>query len=239
MATLTAHTRTKESPATEPDANASFTLPLSALTWDGFREWATSDRFPEQGRISFLGNEVYVDMSAERLNSHVEPKGAIFYALKQYEIETKSGRAFLDGVLVSHKAATLSTEPDVLFVRNESLARGTVTFKPTADRKDHIELLGSPDLVVEIVSPSSVKKDYHTLRDIYHAAGVAEYWTIDVREDVLVFDLLVWHEQAYVLAEDRDGWLHSPVLGRDVQLTIETADHALNRATLTVRATAP
>jgi Uma2 family endonuclease len=37
---------------------------------------------------------------------------------------------------------------------------------------------GSPDLIVEIVSKSSVKKDLHEKFDLYQEAGVQEYWVV-------------------------------------------------------------
>lgn len=38
---------------------------------------------------------------------------------------------------------------------------------------------GAPDLVVEIVSPSSRGMDYHTKQNLYAEAGVREYWIVD------------------------------------------------------------
>lgn len=38
---------------------------------------------------------------------------------------------------------------------------------------------GAPDLIVEIVSPSSRQMDYHTKLFKYRTAGVREYWIVD------------------------------------------------------------
>lgn len=59
-------------------------------------------------------------------------------------------------------------EPDILFVRKD---RSDIV------QKNHID--GAPDLVVEVVSPESVHRDYVTKRDLYQQFGISEYWVID------------------------------------------------------------
>ena len=38
---------------------------------------------------------------------------------------------------------------------------------------------GAPDLVVEILSPSTSRKDQHEKFDLYQRSGVKEYWVVD------------------------------------------------------------
>ena len=59
-------------------------------------------------------------------------------------------------------------QPDVLFI---SRAREhTVT-------DDNVR--GAPDLVIEILSPSTANKDQGAKRDLYERHGVLEYWIVD------------------------------------------------------------
>lgn len=47
------------------------------------------------------------------------------------------------------------------------------------DRLDQRGCHGAPDWVVEIVSPSSRRMDYHLKLPIYRETGVREYWIVD------------------------------------------------------------
>jgi len=52
---------------------------------------------------------------------------------------------------------------------------------------------GAPDLAIEILSPSTARKDQREKFDRYERAGVREYWVIDPA---------AWSVWAYRLAED-------------------------------------
>lgn len=45
---------------------------------------------------------------------------------------------------------------------------------------------GAPDLVVEVISKSSVKKDLHEKYGIYERAGVKEYWIVQPQDRSLI-----------------------------------------------------
>lgn len=48
---------------------------------------------------------------------------------------------------------------------------------------------GSPDWIIEIVSPSSIRMDYFTKLFKYRTAGVKEYWIVNPeKQQVLVYD---------------------------------------------------
>jgi Uma2 family endonuclease len=62
-------------------------------------------------------------------------------------------------------------------------------YKAPPPRGDESELWSTwiPELVVEIVSPSSEQRDYHEKPAEYLAFGVHEYWVIDAaKEEILV-----------------------------------------------------
>lgn len=45
---------------------------------------------------------------------------------------------------------------------------------------------GAPDLIIEILSPSSRKMDYITKNALYSDSGVKEYWIVDPKKEITV-----------------------------------------------------
>ena len=69
---------------------------------------------------------------------------------------------------------TVVVQPDILFISNENLKN-----------IKNGRLFGSPDLVVEIVSPSSYKRDRYEKFKLYEKHGVKEYWIVLPGEKVI------------------------------------------------------
>jgi Uma2 family endonuclease len=84
--------------------------------------------------------------------------------------------------------------------------------------KDYIEFEGSPDWVLEIVSPSSVFKDTVKLRERYHRANIGEYWLIDARDAEVDFQILHHAPNGYRRAPLKRGWQPSNVFGKQFRL---------------------
>ena len=73
-------------------------------------------------------------------------------------------------------------QPDLLFV---STARAAIV------TEDNIQ--GAPDLVVEILSESSRKKDEVTKRKLFERFGVQEYWIVDPELEIVKIFKLTQH----------------------------------------------
>ena len=92
-------------------------------------------------------------------------------------------------------------QPDILFVSNER--KGIIT---------EANIQGAPDLVVEILSPSTQRHDRGHKQDVYAERGVREYWIVD--PDARILEVLSagangWTPTATFSAEDA---LASPLL---------------------------
>ena len=50
--------------------------------------------------------------------------------------------------------------------------------------------VGAPDMIVEVLSPSSIKYDWHYKFSLYETAGVREYWIVDPKAQTVYVFLL-------------------------------------------------
>ncbi|MBI5750453.1 MAG: Uma2 family endonuclease [Nitrospinae bacterium] len=83
-------------------------------------------------------------------------------------------------------AEDVVVQPDILFISNKR-----------SDIIKEAAIMGSPDLIVEIVSPSSASYDTIEKRDVYEKYGVKEYWLVFPQEkavEVLVIENGIYKE---------------------------------------------
>ena len=164
-------------------------IPLGIQSLADFRRWAISDQFPETGRIDFVAGRIEVDMSPEDFFCHGTLKTELIIVLGRRVKEAGIGHLVTDSTRVSCPDAGLSVEPDIVFISDETLAAGRVRLVPKSGGKpgQYVEVEGPPDLVVEIVSDTSVRKDTERLPAAYFQAGVREFWLADARNEPVVF----------------------------------------------------
>jgi Uma2 family endonuclease len=183
---------------------------------DSFRRWTDSEDFPQTGRICYLNGEVWVDMSKEQVFTHVLVKTRIAAVLSEL-VEAKEWGLFLgDGISLVNVDADIAVNPDALFTSNDSLADRVRILE--GKKEGYVELEGSPDMVLEVVGTSSVRKDTERLRRDYWEAGIREYWLVDARKKPLVFDSLRHTPKGYRTTPKKDGWIKSDVFGKSFRL---------------------
>ncbi len=198
-----------------------------------FRRWARSEEFPERGWVSFINGEVWVDMSPEELFTHNQVKGEYAIVLGGLMRGTGRGRYCPDRMLLTNLSAGLSTEPDGMFVSTESLQKKRVQL--VRGRRGYIEMRGTPDMVLEVVSDSSPQKDLEVMPELYWRAGIQEFWLVDVRGEEFKFDILRHTNKGYVAARKQSGWMKSEVFGKSFKLTVQKDELGYPEYTLLVR----
>ena len=117
--------------------------------------------FKERRKYEMLDGKIY--FMAHESSHHVTIKGNIFAIFKNY-LRGKKCRVFVDGMDVKFNEKD-KTEPDVMIVCNRDIIK-----------KNWIE--GAPDLIVEVLSPSTAEHDIGYKKDLYEKYGVKEYWIV-------------------------------------------------------------
>jgi len=194
-------------------------IPSEVVDLESFCRWAISEDYPQRGQFSFFHGEIWVDLSIEDMYSHNRVKTRITRVLDILAEESAQGIFLSDRMLLRNSTADLSTEPDGLFVSYDALQSGRVNRLLNA-RQRILQLDGTPEMVLEILSDTSVQKDTIELRELYWKAGITEYWLVDVRDGGLTFEILKHGSKGYTqVRRQAGGWLKSTVFNRSFRLT--------------------
>lgn len=185
-----------------------------------FHRWTESPDYPESGWFSYFRGEIWVDTSMEEMN-HNQLKGEFAIVVGGLVRAGRLGRYFHDRMRLSNVEVDLSSEPDGMFVSRATLKEGRVhLIEGSVDSPVRVE--GTPDMVLEVISEGSIKKDTDVLRELYWKAGIPEYWLVDPSEEPASFEILKLGSSGYAPVRRQRGWVKSGVFGKSFQLTQET-----------------
>lgn len=101
---------------------------------------------------------------------HQDLAGFLFHLMRSFVNELDLGKVGLAPTEIKLWPGGPSREPDVFFVHKDRLSAF-----------DKWRFNGAPDLVLEIVSPGSVREDRVSKFTEYEQSGVREYWLVDPR----------------------------------------------------------
>ncbi len=155
-------------------------------TVDRFRfprqgEWTYEDwlNFPNDGWKYEIINGV-LHMAPPPAINHQRSSGELFRRIANYVKDNDLGEVLEApcGVQLPNQPAPV--EPDIFFVKKERL-----------DIIGDQYVAGPPDLIVEILSPSTVQYDRDDKFKLYQKAGVPEYWLVDYEAKTIELFTLV------------------------------------------------
>lgn len=167
-----------------------------AMSFDEFLAWEY-----EGGLTEWVNGEVFVYMSANYEHQRIQRFLTVLLAA-WCDFED-AGEILTAPYAIQPEAGGAGREPDLVFVSREHSTR----IGPK-------HLAGTPDLVVEIVSPESAARDRVTKLREYERAGIPEYWIVDSRPGIERADFFgLDAEGHYEPVPVRDGTVRSKVLG--------------------------
>lgn len=129
-------------------------------------------KFDDEKRYELIDGVPYV-MESPRV-SHQEILGEIYYQIKTY-LKGKKCRVFiapldvkLSGQIDNSKEFNV-VQPDIMVVCDP-------------DKITEKNILGAPDLAIEILSPSNLRHDRMRKLNLYQQFGVKEYWMVSLED---------------------------------------------------------
>jgi Uma2 family endonuclease len=146
----------------------------------------------EGERIELIHGEA--TMMAPPTRKHQEISGELFRQLANF-LEGKRCRVYAApfGVRLFEKAGDTPEEVDTMVEPDLSVICDR-------DKLDEHGCKGAPDLVVEVLSPSTRRHDRLVKLDLYQEAGVREYWIVD--PDSQSVQVFLWDGNFLRLHED-------------------------------------
>lgn len=179
---------------------------IKKLTYREFREMEFEDNDPY---LYELLKGILVRKSSPTF-VHQRILTNILFEFKLYIREKKTGEIFpapLDVVLDEENAP----QPDLVYVSNENSA---------VLNELELVIIGTPDLVIEILSPGTAKRDKTLKKDIYEQFGVQEYWLVDPGNKTIEVYTLQNNRYALFLFADAEESVKSALLSElDIPLT--------------------
>lgn len=139
-----------------------------------------------------------INISPIPLDIHQQVLGEVFFGLATCVKKYNSGqiRIALYDVFLSPKNVF---QPDICFIANENLHK---------IEKDGLH--GAPDLVIELLSPTTPKYDLDEKKDVYERYGVKEYFIVEPSSKSIDH---YWLENSkYVKLESIAGEINSKLL---------------------------
>ncbi|MGJ3239268.1 MAG: Uma2 family endonuclease [Anaerolineae bacterium] len=122
--------------------------------------------------IELIDGEVIIGMPPILKHQDIVREILILLALIARKIGGKAYTSLIEVRLDDHNVF----EPDVLYIQADHMAIA---------RQDEKRIIGVPNLVVEVLSPSTAKFDRHEKYQAYEQHGVNEYWIVDPAHDVI------------------------------------------------------
>ena len=137
------------------------------LTYDDFL------LFPDDGkRHELIDGEHYVTPCPN--TKHQRLVGNVYWLLRSYLEDSRIGEIFVAPFDIVFSRFDV-VEPDLLYM-SKARASAILTEK---------HVTGAPELVIEITSPGTRKRDETIKRRLYERSAVSEYWVVDTDLDTV------------------------------------------------------
>lgn len=150
--------------------------------------------WPENERVELIGGEAI--MMAPPTRIHQEISGELSRQLANF-LEGKKCKVYAAPFAVRLFEKEGDAPEDV-----DTMVEPDISVVCDSSKLDDAGCKGAPDLVIEILSPSTMRRDRVVKFNLYQRAGVREYWIIDPDEQTVLVYIL---EDGHYIAKELGG----------------------------------
>lgn len=174
-------------------------------TYENYLTW------PDEERWELIAGTAYAMTAPSR--QHQQILGNLFLEFgnylkgKQCEVYAAPFDVRLPHKNETAKNSTTVVQPDITVVCNR-------------DKLDAKGCCGSPDLIIEILSPATASHDMIRKRRVYELNGVKEYWIVDPAHSIVTQFLLAGGEYGKMEFFDRESEI-SPAIFPDLIIRLK------------------
>jgi Uma2 family endonuclease len=164
---------------------------MAALAEQPSKRWTYEEyaRLDDEKRYEIIDGELLMAPAADYFHQDWAKK--LFRRLDKFVMDGQLGEFFspMDVILDPENVV----QPDLLYIAKANLSILQVR-----------GVFGAPDLLVELISPSSVRRDRYVKKALYARFGVKEFWLVDIANRALEvwnlrnqgFELHAWLSKA-------------------------------------------
>lgn len=136
-------------------------MALSQITWQDVQQ------LPDDGhRHEAIEGELYVTPAPTPRHQRISMRLTLW--LNRLLVEPGHGELFFAPIAVEFPTTQEGVQPDIVFVSRDR--RGIIVDEG---------IRGAPDLVIEILSPTTAHRDRGVKRKLYERQGIDQYWIAD------------------------------------------------------------
>lgn len=154
------------------------------------------ESLPEGTLCQLINNKLI--MSPAPLDIHQVILNSINIKISNFLIKNKIGEVRIAPYDVRFSKQNIF-QPDIIFIKNENLYK-----------IERIGIKGAPDIVIEILSPSTAQLDYNDKKKVYENFGVEEYFIVDPEKKIV--DGFILKNESFEQQKSVVGKIKSKVL---------------------------
>jgi Uma2 family endonuclease len=158
------------------------------------------ESLPEGTLCQLINNKLI--MSPAPLDIHQVVLNEINFKIFSFLKKSKIGQVRIAPYDVNFSKQNI-LQPDIIFIKNENL-----------HKIESKGLSGSPDMIIEVLSPSTSQLDFEEKKLVYERFGVQEYFIIDPASKMVYAFLL--NKNTYEEPEITEGKINSVLLNTQI-----------------------